>query len=226
MKRATTLLLIALALPAFAAENKPAGTLIDFQAQAQRTAPNDLGRASAYFESSGAQAGELARKVNTAMAAALLVAKAHPGINVRTGATQTYPVYAKNSRMIESWRMRSELLLESRDAAALSELLGKLQATLAVGNIGFAPAPDTRRKVEDDTAIDAIAGFTEKAARYAATLKKRYRIVSMNIGAQGAVPPGPTFRAMAMVADSAPMPVEAGESNIVVTVSGQIELTD
>jgi predicted secreted protein len=221
--------LLALSLPGItclAAEAKPAGTLIDFHAHAQRTAPNDLGRASAYFEASSAQPAELAKRVNATLATALATAKGHAEVKVRTGATQTYPVYAKNSRTIESWRMRSELLMESRDAAALSELLGKLQATLAVGNISFAPAPETRRTIEDDTAIDAIANFTNKAGRYAGALKKRYRIVSMNIGGQDAAPPAPTFRAMAMAAESAPMPVEAGESQITVTVSGQIELTD
>jgi predicted secreted protein len=217
-------LLCGLSFAAHAAADKPAGTLIDFQAQAQRTAPNDLGLASAYFEASGPQPGELARKVNAAIAAGLASAKAAKGITVRTGNTHTYPIYAKGSRQIEAWRMRSELLLESRDAAALSELLGKLQGTLAVGQISFAPAPDTRRKVEDDTALDAIAVFQEKAARYASALKKNYKLRTMTIGSHGAVPPAPTFRAMAMVADAAPMPVEAGESQILVTISGQIEL--
>jgi len=226
MKKTTAILLTALAIPVFAAETKVTGTLIDFQAQAQRTAPNDLGRAVAYFETNSAHPADLANKVNTVIAAALVMAKNHPAVKVRTGSSQTFPIYAKNSRSIESWRMRSELLLESRDAAALSELVGKLQSSLAVGNIGFAPAPETRRKIEDDTAVDAIGNFSEKALRYASSLKKRYRIVSMNIGTQGAVSPAPSFRAMAMVADSAPMPVEAGESQITVTVNGQIELTD
>lgn len=214
------------ALSANAAEPRPPGTLIDFQAQAQRSAPNDLGRASAYYEATGANAGELAQRVNAAMAGALAVAKAARDVTVRTGGSHTYPIYGKNSRYIENWRMRSELVLESRDAAALSELLGRLQATLAVGNITFAPAPETRRKVEDDTALDAIASFQEKAARYAAALKKPYKIRSMNIGSQGIRPPMPVMRAMAMSAEAATMPVEAGESDIVVTVSGQIELGD
>jgi len=42
-------------------------------------------------------------------------------------------MHGKLGRTIEAWRMRSEILLETRDMAALSELLGKLQATLSVG---------------------------------------------------------------------------------------------
>lgn len=227
MNRAGWLFLL-LALNVAAAElppsNTPSGALIDFQVQAQRGAPNDLGNATMYVEANGVQPAELARRVNQTIAAALTVAKTHPDVKVRSGGVHTYPIYGKGSRVIESWRMRSELLLESRDSAALTELIGKLQGSLAVGNMNFSPAPETRRKVEDDTALDALAIFQEKAARYATALKKSYRLRSMNISSQGAVSPAPTFRAMAMASDSIAMPAEAGDSQIVVIVSGQIEL--
>ena len=185
------LALALVAMNAFAADNKPSGTLIDFQAQAQRSAPNDLGNATMYFEADGEKPGELARRVNQVIANALVTAKTHSEVKVKTGTSNTYPVYAKNTRTIESWRMRSELLLESRDAAALSELIGKLQSSLAVGNLYFSPAPDTLRKIDDAMAMDAIAVFQEKASRYAAALGKPYRIVSINIGSNG-VSPTPT----------------------------------
>ncbi len=217
--------LLTFALNAVAAETKPTGTLIDFQAQAQRSAPNDLGYAAMYFEATGAHAGELSKRVNQAISAALATAKSHPEIKVKSGSTQTYPVYAKGNRTIESWRMRSEVLLESRDAAALSDLVGKLQATLAVGSMRFTPAPETLRKADDEAAMDALAAFQEKATRYAAALKKQYRIVSITIGSNG-VPPAPSERYAMMKAVADSMPVEAGESQIVVGVTGQIELLE
>ena len=214
---------------AVAADSKPSGTLIDFQAQAQRYAPNDLGNASMYFEADGEKPGELARRVNQIIANALATAKTHTEVKVKTGSSNTYPVYAKNSRSIESWRMRSELLLESRDAAALSELIGKLQSSLAVGSLNFSPAPDTLRKIDDATALDALAVFQDKASRYAAALGKPYRIVSINIGSNG-VSPAPTrydnMRMKSAMSAAAPLPTEAGESQIIVSVSGQIELLD
>lgn len=221
--------LLLLAVGANAAEPKPSGTLIDFQAQAQRSAPNDLGNATMYFEADGDKPGELARRVNQVIANALVAAKAQTEVKVKTGSSNTYPVYAKNGRTIESWRMRSELLLESRDATALSELLGKLQSSLAVGSLSFTPAPETLRKIDDATAMDALAVFQEKAARYAAALGKPYRIVSINIGSNG-VSPAPTrydnVRMKLAMSAAAPMPTEAGDSQIVVTVNGQIELLD
>ncbi len=211
-------------LPAIAqTPAKPTGTLIDFRVDVQRSVANDLGRATAYAEINGADAADVARRVNAAIAGGLASAKAQPGVTVKTGNSHTYPVYGKGGRNIESWRMRSEIVLESRDAAALSTLLGKLQTQLAVSQVGFVPAPETRRAAEDDAALEAITAFQAKAARYAAALKKPYRIRSMNIGG-GTNMPQPMFRAAMMSAEAAPMPVEAGESNVTVSINGQIEL--
>ncbi len=226
MKR-TLLLLTLVTLPVWSAEpTKPTGTLIDFRVDVQKSVANDLGRATAYAETNGADPADVAHKLKTIIGDGLAIAKAQPGIVVKSGATHTYPIYAKNGRNIESWRMRSELLLESRDAAALSAAVGKLQgSTLAVSNLNFSPAAETRRQVEDEAALEAIEAFRAKAARLAAAMKKSYRIVRMNIGSSGQTPQ-PMYRAAAMQAEAAPMPIEAGESNIGVNISGQIELTE
>ena len=222
-----------IALPVVAAEPakplKAEGTLIDFRVDIQRAVANDLGRASAYVEMTGTDPAEVARKVKAVIADGLAIAKAQPGITVKSGNTHTFPIYSKGGRNIENWRMRSELLLESRDAAALSAALGKLQGSaLAIGNMGFAPAPETRRKADDDATIEAIEAFNTKAARIAATLKKPYRIRLLTVNSGGSFPqPYPMARGAAMMAaEAAPMPVEAGESNVTVNVSGQIELID
>ncbi len=229
MKR-SLLLLAFVALPVCAAEPaKPAGTLVDFRVDVQKAVANDLGRASAYVEMTGADPTEVSRKVKAVIADGLVTAKAQPNITVKSGNTHTYPIYSKGGRSIESWRMRSELLLESRDAAALSTAVGKLQGgQLAIGGINFSPAPETRRKADDDATLEAIEAFNAKAARIAATLKKTYKIRMMNVNGGGQFPQTyPMARGAAMMAaESAPMPVEAGESNVTVNVSGQIELID
>lgn len=225
-------LLTCTALPAWAGNSaeapaKPGGTLIDFRVDVQKSVPNDLGRATAFAETTGADPAEVARKVKAALADGLSTAKAQAGVTVKSGATHTNPIYAKGGRSIESWRMRAEIVLESRDAAALSAAVGKLQGTLAVSNINFFPAPDTRRKAEDEATLEAIDSFRAKAERIAATLKKPYRIRQMSVNSSSHFPqPTPMLRSAMMAAEAAPMPVEAGESNITVNVSGQIELPD
>lgn len=212
---------------ATAAATAPSTTTIDLTAEASRAAPNDLARATLFAEAVGAVPSEAARKVNAAMSEALAVAKGSPRLKVQTGGTSTYPVYAKGGR-IESWRMRSEMSLESADTAALSELVGKLQGSLGVAGISLMPSPETRRKAENDATLDAIAAFRARAKLVADALGKPYRIKHMSIGGQGHRPPMPMMRAApaAVAMDMAPMPVEAGESTISISISGQIELAD
>lgn len=223
------LLLAAITLPALAAEpTRPAGTLVEFRTDIQKSVPNDLGRVSAYAEMTGADPAEVSRKVKTAIAEGLGIAKSQSGVSIKSGSTHTWPVYAKNSRVIENWRMRSEITLESRDAAALSAAIGKLQATLAVGSIQFFPAPETRRKAEEEASLEAIDAFRSQAERIAGALQKPYRIRQMNFNGNSQFPPPyPMARgAMLMSAEAAPMPAEAGESTVSVTINGQIELLD
>jgi predicted secreted protein len=224
---ATALVLHALTGIAAEPPVKPTGTLIDFRVDVQKSVANDLGRATAFTEMTGADPAEVARKVKAVIADGLATAKAQPGLTVRSGATHTSPLYAKGSRSIESWRMRSEIVLESRDVAVLSAVVGKLQGNLAVSNIHFAPAPETRRKAEDEATLEAIDAFRAKAGRIAAALQKPYRIRQMSVSGSGHLPQALHMsRGVAMLAESAPLPVEAGESNISMGVSGQIELLD
>ena len=214
-------LLPALPLPVLAAEAVK-GPLVDFNVEARQSASNDLGTATAFMEAEAATPAELAQKVNSAIAQALAIAKKSSTVQTRTGNTWTSPVYGKTGRNIESWHMRSELLLESRDIPALASLIGKLQSTLGVSQISLQPAPETRGKAEDEATKEAITLFRSKAAQIASQLGKDYRIVQLNVGSSR----GPVFamKAMAMRAEAAPMPMEAGESQVTVSVSGQIEV--
>lgn len=223
------LLLAVLALPVHGAEPvRSTGPLIEFRTDIQKSVPNDLGRVSAYAEMTGSDPAEVSRKVKIALADGFAIAKAQPGVVVKSGNTHTWPIYGKNSRTIESWRMRSEITLEARDHAALSTVLGKLQVTLAVGNLQFIPAPETRRKAEEEASLEAIEAFRAQAGRIASALLKPYRIRQMNIGGSNQFPqPHPMARgAMLMAAEAAPMPAEAGESTVTVSINGQIELID
>lgn len=230
MKR-VVLIFACLVLPALhalaASPAKSSGTLVEFRVEVQKSVANDLGRAVAYAEQSGADPAELALRIKAAIAEGFAIAKAQPDITAKSGGTHTTPIYAKGGRTIENWRMRSEIILESRDAAALSAAVGKLQAILAVSSIQFTPASETRRKAEGDATLEAIAAFRTQAGRIAGVLKKPYRIRQMSVNGSGHFPsPQPLARGALVAAEAVPMPIEAGESQITVNVSGKIELPD
>lgn len=207
------------------------GTRIGFDVHTQRQAPNDLGTASATLELAGASAAELAAKLNATVAEAMELARAQPKVVVRSGGTRTWPIYAGGKpksgagAAIESWRMRAELLLESRDANALAHLLGQLHPLMTVSDIAFAPAPETRRRVEDEATLEAIRVVRERAARYAGAFKRGYKVRSLNIHA-GPASPAPTFRSAPAIEGTLAAPIEAGESTIQIRIDSQIELLE
>jgi len=228
MTRLAILLCGALLAQAVAADDgKNNGILVELSAEASQPAPNDLGRLVAYAETTAATPGEAAAKINGLIGQALALAKASPTIRTNTGSTWTYPVYGKSSRTIEGWRMRSELRMESRDVPALSVLAGKLQVSLAVGQISMQPGDDTLRGAESQATREALQFFRSRAAEVADNFKRSYRIVHLNVSGAGSRPPiyAMAQRGVAM-AEAAPMPMEPGESAVTVTVSGQIELLE
>ncbi len=199
-----------------------AGPLIELSAEARRAAPNDLARASAFSEATDSNPRDLAKKVNAVIAQALNTARAHPTVKVQSAGTHTWPNYDKGGR-ITAWRMRSSLQLESRDITALTELLGQLQGSMGVGQVAFMPSPETLHRVEDAAIVDAIAAFEARAKLVAGSLKKSWKLKQLNIGhAGGGRPPFMPMARAALASDA--IPVEAGESQISITVSGQIEL--
>ncbi len=204
-----------------------AGTTVDLTAEASRPAANDMVRATVFAEANGSNPADLARRVNQDIAEGLKVIKSKPGISVKSGRQSTFPVYGQGQK-IEGWRMHSELVLESRDAAAVSELLGQLQQMrLAVSGVSQLPTPETRRKVEDEATREAIGAFRQRAAVVAEVFGKPYTIRHLSIQQSGQMPPMPMLRASrAALADAAPPPLEAGESLLTTNVSGQIELAD
>lgn len=204
-----------------------AGPTIDLSVEASRPAANDLLRATVYSEAGGANPAELARRVNQEIAEALKTIRAKAGVSVKSGQQSTYPVYGQG-RKIDGWRMHSELVVESRDRAAMSELIGQLQQMrLALGDLAQMPSPETQRQVEEEAMRAALDAFRQRAAVVAGQLGKSWTIKHLSIQ-QGGGMPVPMFKMArsAMAADAAPAPMEAGESQVTTSVSGQIELAD
>ncbi len=117
-----------------------------------------------------------------------------------------------------------ELIIKDVAVAFLPEdYIPYLEICRAATNV----APETRRKVEDETTRDAIRAFQSRAAVAADQLGKVWKIKQLNIQ-QGGSMPMPVMRAGrgAMMAEAAPAPLEAGESQVTTTISGQIELAD
>ena len=220
---------LALAVPVLGADPAPRYNVVELQAEAQRELANDTLTANLYVELNDANPVALATAVNKVSNEALRVAKEFDGVRVRSGNNQTYPVYAKGN-VLQGWRTRAEIRLESKDFAAASRLIGKLQASMQLGNTAFSVSPEARRKAENELIAEAIVAFKARAEIVRGALAGRsYKIQRLNVNNGYSAPP-PRFalaRAMAAGAPEVAAPaLEGGVSMITVTVGGAIEVLD
>lgn len=178
----------------------------------------------------GADAAAVQAALRQALDAALVEARkaVKPGqLEVRTGGFSISPRYAPKGG-ISGWQGSAELVLEGRDTAAISQLVGRL-STLTVARVGFSLSREAREKVETDVAAQAITRFRAMADAYAKQFGfSGYSIREVNVNASGdGAPPMPMMRAqMAGPALSeAALPVEAGRANVTAMVNGSVQMS-
>lgn len=228
---AVPILLVA-SLPALAQTLPLAYQRVDFNTEVAREIPNDQLNAVLSVELSDKDAGRLAQQIALVVNAAMKKAAAYPAVKATSGNQSTWPVYGDSltsSSKLQTWRGRAEIRLESKDFKAASELIARLQEKMQLESLNFAVAPDTRRKVEENLTAEAIAAFRARADKISSAWNaKGYRLVQMHLGsAGGPVPYQPMMRAMKSMeaADAVPaQDMAGGETRLVVTVSGSIEL--
>lgn len=221
---ATSLLLAA--TPAAAAESPPRYNVVELQVEVQREIQNDLLNASFYVELSDPGPAALASAINKSVNEALRIAKDFDGVRVRSGNNQTYPVYAKNN-VLQGWRGRAEIRIESRNFESASRLIGKLQAGMQLANIAFSVSPEARRSVENELITEVIGAFKARAEIVRIALAGRsYKLQKLNVASGYNAPqPRMTMARMATSEQEVAAPnLEAGVSVVTVTANGAIEL--
>lgn len=170
--------------------------------------------------------GQLTQALDAALAEARR--NAQPGqLDVRTGAFGLYPRYAKDGK-INGWQGRAELVMEGRDFSRITATAGKI-SSMAISQVAFSLSRESRAKLESEAQTLAIDQFKSRAAELAkgfgfASYSLREVAVNSN-----EMSPGPRPRAMAMEARAAafsdsPVPVEAGKAQVVVTVTGSVQM--
>ena len=117
-------------------------------------------------------------------------------------------------------------MLDSRDSAAVADLMHKLQGDLQVKSTTYSVSHELKNEVQERLIAEALGDFQERAALIAKGLGySKYRLVDVSVVTAGNGSPRP-MRAMAMAAEanmSAPV-LEAGWSEVSVTVAGTIEM--
>ena len=203
--------------------------VVQLSAQGAVEVQQDLLSISLSTSRDGSDAGAVQYQLRTALDAALAEAKkaVQPGqLEVRTGNFNLSPRYGRDGKPM-GWQGSAELILEGRDFAAIAGLAGRIQ-TLTVSGVSFGLSREQRGKVEAEAQGIAIERFKTRATEIARSFGfTSYTLREVNVAAndQGFAP-RPRMMAMdarAGVAD-APLPVEAGKTTVLVTVSGSVQL--
>ena len=188
----------------------------------------------------GPEATAVQAQLRQALETALTEARkaARPGeLEVQTGAFALYPRYAPPSRTsngavtpggLVGWQGSTELVLQGRDTAAITQLVGRIK-TLTVERVGFSLSREARDKVEADVTAQAIARFQERAAAVAKGFGMpnwALREVAVSSGEPNQPMMQNVMRSQSapIASVDAPLPVEAGKADVTISVSGTVQL--
>ena len=205
----------------------PVQNVVQLSAQGSVEAPQDLLSISMNTARQGPDAGAVQNQLKVALDAALAQARqgARPDqMDVHTGNFNLSPRYDRDGK-ITGWQGSVELVLQGRDFALISVTAGKIQ-TLTVGNVTFGLSRGQRDRMEGEAQTRAIERFKARALQIAKGFGfagYTLREVSVNTNDQ-AVPPRPRMMAMEARAAMSDVPVQAGNSTVLVTVSGTVQL--
>ena len=178
----------------------PFQNVVTLDGSATAEVPVDTLTVTLFTEEQGADPAELATRANVRLEQALARAKGEPGVEARSGNYQTTPSYDRAGQ-ITGWRVRAEVILESRDFKTVSALAGKLQPAMKLGAMNFSLSRAAREKAEASLLTEALRNFQARADAIAKTLGfPGYSLGQIAVRTEGPTIQPVAYRAMAVAA--------------------------
>lgn len=219
---------LATVMPAHASEKSY--NQVSLRAEASQEVNNDLMRVTFYVEARDNDPAKLANQITLTLNKALDAAKKVPNVKVSMGSRSSYPLTSESSLKqsateIKAWNERGEIIVESQDFSALSQLTGELLKSLQMGSMQFSIAPATREKTEDQLISEAITAFKKRAEIATKAMGgKENKIVNLNLNSNGFGGGVPImYRAKSASFDSSPN-VAGGTGTVTMSADGVIEI--
>jgi predicted secreted protein len=201
----------------------PTQSSVTVSASATATIGNDRLQAWLRAEAENASPATAASQVNAAVAKALAGSRSYPAVRVATTGYSTQQITEKGKP--SRWRVSQSISLESADFTVASTLITKLQDEdgLLLSSMGFSLADKTRRDAEDGVTRQAIRSWQSRAEQAAQALgfaSWHPGHLTLQAGDTGRV--YPVMRAQATTGFAqAPVALEAGTTDVTVTVTGE-----
>ena len=205
--------------------------VIAFNVEAERQIERDLMQVNLFYQSEGKNLSGLNKTVNARLNKAIDIAKQYPAVAIQGNARNTMVQYDSKGKQ-SGWLVRVELMLESKDSQALSDVINALDDTLAIENISASVSDEKLTHVENELTQAVLEKFKNKALLIQNTLQmKNYRVMDLNISAANEhnyapVYYEPTAKSALTLSESASnaVPLENGKETVRMRVKGRIEL--
>lgn len=201
---------------------------VNLAASATVQVPQDELTLTLSTQREGANAQEVQSQLKSALDAALTLAKRQaqsPLMSVSTGRFGLSPRHDRNGKLV-GWQGSAELVLQGRDFVRISQTAGQLQ-TLTVASVSFGLSSQLRQEAQAQAQSQAIEQFQKSASEIAKSFGfGGYTLgeIQVNANLNGPVRPYMMAASAKSMAEDAPVPLEAGLSNVSVNVSGSVQL--
>lgn len=196
------------------------------QAQASAEVAQDTVKITLATEVSGDDQAAVTKALNAVLEQTMKDAKSNDQVKASSGNYRVWPMSDRDGK-ISNWRGRGEILLESSDFAAGSEVASALADRMPVTNLAFSVSPQARAKQEQELLAQAAQAFRDRAQSLSQAMGfSGYTLREIDLSGAGAqYQPAPRMMMASMdAAQKTSVPVEGGTEEITVSIRGSIFL--
>ena len=205
------------------------GVWLNLSANAEREVRQDTIHITLAAAVQGRDPAQVSAELTSTLQATLDAARAAGAeLSVRTGNYRVYPQFREQGQ-ISQWLGQAEVILQSQNLELAAQTAGQLASRMPVSHVFFSISRGLQREIEQELlqeAAEALRNRADAAAR--AFGFSSHRLVSIDLDGQrpGPVPMMMRAESMAAVAAmrDAPLPIEAGMSNVSVQIAAQVQL--
>ena len=188
---ALLLLPLSMALTANA-ETKPTDelkkTVISFSTEVTKEVDYDVMEVTLFIKDENKNLKELNQTINQKANAALEVIKKQSAVEIKKNTRSTQVRYDSKGKQ-SGWIERADLVLESKDFVALSQVISDLNDTFAIAEVMQKLSKEATAKFEDEMMKSALAQFQHKAQLIQTSLNaKGYEILNLNLDSRNELP--------------------------------------
>ena len=228
------LLFILLALPfAVSAQEKndePKLPRVSFSVDVEKEVAMDILQVNVFVQEENTDLKALHKTVSEKLNQALAKIKAKSAVKIQQNNRNTSARYNEKGRK-NGWVERADLVLESKDFFALSQLIDDISDIFSIEFIQAKLSKDAQIQLEDEMTKAVLEKFRQKAQLTANTLQaKSYRIVSLDLPTNNrdfAVTRHYAMEERAMMASAKaaePVQLESGTTHLKSYLNATIEL--